>query len=99
MSKNRIREFTISSFLAPSIKIYDKGRYMQDMHSAGFYSFPDEESYWGLWPHLALLSGVDMDVTLLHKTLINVLADKKTFVLSTNVDAYALTYSEGGKLF
>lgn len=28
---------------------YGKGQYMQDMYSAGFYPFPDEESYWGYW--------------------------------------------------
>ena len=26
---------------------YGKGPYMQDMYSAGFYPYPDEESYWG----------------------------------------------------
>ena len=30
-------------------KKYGKGPYMQDMYSAGFYPFPDEESYWGYW--------------------------------------------------
>lgn len=27
-------------------KKYGNGPYMQDMYSAGFYPFPDEESYW-----------------------------------------------------
>ena len=30
-------------------KKYGKGPYMQDMYFAGFYPFPDEESYWGYW--------------------------------------------------
>ena len=65
---------------------YGKGPYMQDMYSAGFYPFPDQESKWGYWSHQALLAGVDLDVTPLHKTLLNALKGKKLFVLSTNVD-------------
>ena len=67
-------------------KIYGKGPYMQDMYSAGFYPFPDEESRWGYWCRHALLGGADLDVTLLHKTLLDALAGKKLFLLSTNVD-------------
>ena len=67
-------------------KIYGKGAYMQDMYSAGFYPFPDQESKWGLWSHLALLAGIDLDVTPLHKTLLNALAGKNLFLLSTNAD-------------
>ena len=59
---------------------------MQDMYSAGFYPFPDQESKWGLWSHLALLAGVDLDVTPLHRTLLNALTGKKLFLLSTNAD-------------
>ncbi len=67
-------------------QVYGKGPYMQDMYSAGFYPFPDQESKWGLWSHLALLAGADLDVTPLHKTLLNALAGKKLFLLSTNAD-------------
>ena len=67
-------------------KLYGKGPYMQDMYSAGFYPFPDEESRWGYWSHHALLGGADLDVTPLHKTLLNALTGKKIFLLSTNVD-------------
>ena len=67
-------------------KIYGKGPYMQDMYSAGFYPFPDQESKWGLWSHLALLAGADLDVTQLHKTLLDALKGKKLFLLSTNAD-------------
>ena len=67
-------------------RIYGKGPYMQDMYSAGFYPFPDEESKWGLWSHLALLAGADLDVTPLHKTLLRALENKKIFVLTTNAD-------------
>jgi len=66
---------------------YGKGRYMQDMYSAGFYPYPDEESYWGYWSKQAMLGGIELDVTPLHKTLLNALDDKKIFVLSTNADA------------
>ena len=67
-------------------KIYGKGPYVQDMYSAGFYPFPDEESKWGYWCRHALLGGADLDVTPLHRTLLNALADKEIFLLSTNVD-------------
>ena len=67
-------------------KIYGKGRYMQDMYSAGFYPFPDQESKWGLWSRLALLAGADLDVTPLHKMLLDALRGKRLFLLSTNAD-------------
>ncbi|MCM1236098.1 MAG: Sir2 silent information regulator family NAD-dependent deacetylase [Ruminococcus flavefaciens] len=65
---------------------YGKGRYMQDMYSAGFYPFPDEESFWGYWSKQALLAGIDADFTPLHRTLLGMLKGKKMFVLSTNAD-------------
>ena len=65
---------------------YGKGPYMQDMYSAGFYPFPDQESKWGYWSHQALLAGADLDVTPLHRTLLDALRGKKLFLLSTNAD-------------
>ena len=70
-------------------KKYGKGPYMQDMYFAGFYPFPDEESYWGYWSKQALLGGINLDVTPLHRLLLESLSDKKIFVLSTNADAHA----------
>ena len=67
-------------------KKYGKGPYMQDMYSAGFYPYPDEESYWGYWSKQAILGGIDLDVTPLHKTFLSMLSGKKIFVLSTNAD-------------
>lgn len=67
-------------------KKYGKGQYMQDMYYAGFYPFPDEESYWGYWSKQAMLGGINLDVTPLHRLLLNSLSDKKLFVLSTNAD-------------
>lgn len=66
---------------------YGKGWYMQDMYSAGFYPYPDEESYWGYWSKQAMLGGIELDVTPLHRTILDALADKNIFVLSTNADA------------
>jgi NAD-dependent SIR2 family protein deacetylase len=66
--------------------VYGKGPYMQDMYSAGFYPFPDQESKWGYWSHQALLAGADLDVTPLHRTLLDALRGKKLFLLSTNAD-------------
>ena len=67
-------------------QVYGKGPYMQDMYSAGFYPFPDQESKWGYWSHQALLAGADLDVTPLHRTLLDALRGKKLFLLSTNAD-------------
>lgn len=67
-------------------KIYGKGPGMRDMYSAGFYPFPDEESFWGLWCRLALTAGADLDVTELHRRLLEALKGKKLFLLTTNVD-------------
>ena len=65
---------------------YGKGSYMRDMYSAGFYPFPDEESRWGYWSHMALIAGIDLDVTPLHRTLLEALRGKELFLLTTNVD-------------
>ena len=66
--------------------LFGKGPCMQDMYSAGFYPFPDEESRWGYWSKMALIAGVDLDVTPLHRTLLEAIGDKKSFLLTTNVD-------------
>lgn len=60
--------------------------YMQDMYSAGFYPYPDEEAFWGYWSKQATLGGLDLDVTPLHRTLLAGLSGKKLFCLSTNAD-------------
>ena len=81
-------------------KKYGKGPYMQDMYSAGFYPFPDEESYWGYWSKQALLGGINLDVTPLHRLLLESLSDKKIFVLSTNADAqFVKAGLSGEKIF
>ena len=60
--------------------------YMQDMYSAGFYPYPDEEAFWGYWSKQAVLGGLELDVTPLHRTLLSGLSGKKLFCLSTNAD-------------
>lgn len=65
---------------------YGNGPYMQDMYSAGFYPYPDEESYWGYWSKQAVLGGIKLDVTPLHRKLLDGLCGKDVFVLSTNAD-------------
>ena len=79
---------------------YGKGQYMQDMYYAGFYPFPDEESYWGYWSKQALLGGINLDVTPLHRLLLSALTDKNIFVLSTNADAqFVKAGFPSGKIF
>ena len=65
---------------------YGNGPYMQDMYSAGFYPYPDEESFWGYWSKQAKLAGIELDVTTLYKELLKLIKDKQTFCLSTNAD-------------
>ncbi|MDD3617450.1 MAG: Sir2 silent information regulator family NAD-dependent deacetylase [Lachnospiraceae bacterium] len=65
---------------------YGKGLYMRDMYSAGFYPFPDEESFWGYWSKQCMLAGVKLDVTPLYRMLIQLADGKKGFCISTNVD-------------
>lgn len=65
---------------------YGNGPYMQDMYSAGFYPYPDEESFWGYWSKQAKLAGIELDVTPLYKELLKLLEGKQTFCLSTNAD-------------
>jgi len=67
-------------------EVYGKEPYMTDMYSAGFYPFPDSEARWGYFSKMALLAGADLDVTPLHKTLLDSFKGKKVFVLTTNVD-------------
>ena len=67
-------------------KYGEQNPYMQDMYSAGFYPYPDEEAFWGYWSKQAVLGGLDLDVTPLHRTLLSGLAGKKLFCLSTNAD-------------
>lgn len=65
---------------------YGNGLYMQDMYSAGFHPYPDEESFWSYWSKQAILGGIDLDVTPLYKDILKLLKDKRTFCLSTNAD-------------
>ena len=58
---------------------YGNGPYMQDMYSAGFYPYPDEESFWGYWSKQATLGGIDLDVTPLYKDILKLKKNKKTF--------------------
>lgn len=67
-------------------KKYGKGSYMQDMYSAGFYPYPDEEAYWGYWSKQAMKAGIEADHTKLHKVILDMLDGKQSFVLSTNAD-------------
>ncbi len=65
---------------------YGSGPYMQDMYSAGFYPYPDEESFWGYWSKQALLAGIEADYTPLHRIILEMMEGKRYFVLSTNAD-------------
>ena len=67
-------------------KKYGKGDFMRDMYSAGFYPFPDEESFWGYWARHALLGGIELDVTSLYKKFLLLFEEKNLFCLTTNVD-------------
>ena len=57
-----------------------------DMYTGGFYPFPTEEEFWAYWSRYIFINRF-MDPPLpVYKTLVDLVADKDYFVLTTNVD-------------
>ena len=57
-----------------------------DMYSGGFYPYETEEEFWAYWSRNILCNRYDQPESELHKNLLNLVADKDYFVLTTNVD-------------
>ena len=57
-----------------------------DMYSGGFYPYPDPETFWAYWSRNIFFNRYDLPPSNLHRALLNLVADKDYFVLTTNVD-------------
>lgn len=57
-----------------------------DMYTSSFYDFETEEEKWAYWAKHIYVNNTGMDATKLYKKLLNIVKDKKYFVLTTNVD-------------
>lgn len=57
-----------------------------DMYSGGFFPFPTEEERWAYWSRHIKINRYDPVPTPLYEQLLELLADKDLFVLTTNVD-------------
>ena len=57
-----------------------------DMYTAGFYDFNTEEEKWAFWAKHMYLNDIGIGATKLYKDVLNLVKDKKYFVITTNVD-------------
>ncbi len=57
-----------------------------DMYSGGFFPFPTEEERWAYWSRYIKINRYDPVPTPLYEQLLELLAEKDLFVLTTNVD-------------
>ena len=57
-----------------------------DMYTAGFYDFNTEEEKWVFWAKHMYLNDIGIGATKLYKDVLNLVKDKKYFVITTNVD-------------
>ena len=63
------------------------GRYgFTDMYSGGFFPLPTEEERWAYWSRYIKINRYDPVPTPLYERLLELLAEKYLFVLTTNVD-------------
>lgn len=57
-----------------------------DMYAGGFFPFPSEEERWAYWSRYIKINRYDPVPTPLYERLLEALAEKDFFVLTTNVD-------------
>lgn len=58
-----------------------------DMYSGSFYPFETEEELWAHWARHIDVNRYAMPATILYKEILDLVKDKKYFVLSTNVES------------
>ena len=58
----------------------------RDMYSGGFYPFPDQETFWAYFSRNIYYNRYDLPPSPVHRKLLELVADKDYFVLTTNVD-------------
>lgn len=59
---------------------------LRDMYSAGFYPYPDLESFWAYWSRHIMANRYEREVGQPYHDLLKLVEDKDYFVLTTNVD-------------
>ena len=63
------------------------GKYgFADMYTGGFYPFPTQEEYWAYWSRYVLVNRYLDAPEPVYETLLELVADKDYFVITTNVD-------------
>lgn len=83
---------TAAGFKYDGKRFHDNFHYMyeeygyQDMYSAGFHLFDDEESKWGYWSKFVYINRYTTGALPLYKKLFKIFKDKNYFVITTNVD-------------
>ena len=60
--------------------------HMTDMYSAGFYPFQTQEEKWAYWSRHIYYNRYDQDAGKAYLDLLNLVRDKNSFVIPTNVD-------------
>lgn len=65
---------------------FEKAYGFHDMYSAGFYPYPDLESYWAYWSRHVIANRYEPDALPAYRQLRAVLEGREFFVLTTNVD-------------
>lgn len=59
---------------------------VHDMYSAGFYPYPDQETFWAFWSRNIYYNRYDLPSSAIHRNLLELIDDKDYFVITTNVD-------------
>ena len=59
---------------------------VHDMYSAGFYPYPDPETFWAFWSRNIYYNRYDLPSSAVHQKLLELVADKDYFIITTNVD-------------
>jgi NAD-dependent SIR2 family protein deacetylase len=71
-----------------------------DMYSGGFYPYPTLQDFWGYWCKSILVNRYECGVGAVYRTLVDLVADRDAFVLTTNVDhQFQLSGADHARLF
>ena len=63
-----------------------KKYHFTDMYTSGFYDFKTEEEKWAYWAKHMYINDIGMQATKLYQDILNLVKNKKYFVITTNVD-------------
>lgn len=65
---------------------FEKKYGFHDMYSGGFYPYPSPEEYWAYWSRYILINRYQPAPEPVYETLLQLVAGKDYFVITTNVD-------------